>query len=136
MHSGLARLWQTLREALRGEAVDHTSGSLDHSLLLLAIPMILETAMESLFAIVDIFFVSKLGEDAMATVALTESLVVLVIAVALGLSFSTTAFVARRIGEKNPVEAARGEHSAHAFPPSSLAVFASRPSRARLVKIR
>jgi putative MATE family efflux protein len=108
MQSGLARLWQTLREALRGETVDHTSGSLDHSLLLLAIPMILETAMESLFAVVDIFFVSKLGEDAMATVALTESLVVLVIAVALGLSFSTTAFVARRIGEKNPVEAARG----------------------------
>lgn len=100
--------WQTLREALSGGHADYTTGNLDRALLLLAIPMILETAMESLFAIVDIFFVSKLGEDAMATVALTESLVVLVIAVALGLSFSTTAFVARRIGEKNPEEAARG----------------------------
>ena len=88
--------------------MDYTAGNLDRALLLLAIPMILETAMESLFAVVDIFFVSKLGVDAMATVALTESIVVLVIAVALGLSFSTTAFVARRIGEKNPEEAARG----------------------------
>ena len=108
MESLLSRCWRTLRDSLSGESVDHTSGNLDHSLLLLAIPMILETAMESLFAVVDIFFVSKLGEDAMATVALTESLVVLVIAVALGLSFSTTAFVARRIGEKNPEEAAKG----------------------------
>ncbi|MFN0106791.1 MAG: MATE family efflux transporter [Bryobacteraceae bacterium] len=102
------RWWHALRDALRGGNVDYTAGNLDRALLLLAIPMILETAMESLFAVVDIFFVSKLGEDAMATVALTESLVVLVIAVALGLSFSTTAFVARRIGEKNPEEAARG----------------------------
>ncbi|MBM3786910.1 MAG: MATE family efflux transporter, partial [Acidobacteria bacterium] len=68
----------------------------------------LETAMESLFAIVDIFFVSKLGRDAMAVVALTESMVVLVIAVALGLGFATTAFVARRIGEKKPEEASHG----------------------------
>ena len=108
MLSGPGRWWRLIRDAFSGENVDYTSGSLDRALLLLAIPMILETAMESLFAVVDIFFVSKLGEDAMATVALTESLVVLVIAVALGLSFSTTAFVARRIGEKNPEEAARG----------------------------
>ncbi len=102
------RWWRTFRDSLRGGAVDYTAGNLDRALLLLAIPMILETAMESLFAVVDIFFVSKLGVDAMATVALTESIVVLVIAVALGLSFSTTAFVARRIGEKNAEEAARG----------------------------
>ena len=102
------RWWRTFRDSLRGGTVDYTAGNLDRALLLLAIPMILETAMESLFAVVDIFFVSKLGVDAMATVALTESIVVLVIAVALGLSFSTTAFVARRIGEKNPEEAARG----------------------------
>jgi len=102
------RWWHIIRDAFDGVAVDYTAGNLDRSLLLLAIPMILETAMESLFAVVDIFFVSKLGEDAMATVALTESLVVLVIAVALGLSFSTTAFVARRIGEKKPEEAAKG----------------------------
>ncbi len=108
MDLGENRWWRTVRDALRGDNVDYTTGNLDHALLLLAIPMILETAMESLFAVVDIFFVSKLGQDAMATVALTESLVVLVIAVALGLSFSTTAFVARRIGEKNPEEASRG----------------------------
>jgi len=108
MAHGEKRGWHIFRDAFDGSAVDYTAGNLDRSLLLLAIPMILETAMESLFAIVDIFFVSKLGEDAMATVALTESLVVLVIAVALGLSFSTTAFVARRIGEKKPEEAARG----------------------------
>lgn len=108
MQRGENRWWRALRDSLSGEQVDYTTGSIDRALLLLAIPMILETAMESLFAVVDIFFVSKLGEDAMATVALTESLVVLVIAVALGLSFSTTAFVARRIGEQNPREAARG----------------------------
>ena len=102
------RRWHIFRDAFDGVAVDYTTGNLDRALLLLAIPMILETAMESLFAAVDIFFVAKLGEDAMATVALTESLVVLVIAVALGLSYSTTAFVARRIGEKKPEEAARG----------------------------
>lgn len=103
-----SRWWRALREALHGGERDYTEGSLDRALVLLAIPMILETAMESLFAVVDIFFVSKLGEDAIATVALTESLVVLVIAVALGLTFSTTAFVARRIGEKRPEEAAKG----------------------------
>lgn len=102
------RWWHIFRDAFDGATVDYTAGNMDRALLLLAIPMILETAMESLFAVVDIFFVSKLGEDAMATVALTESLVVLVIAVALGLSFSTTAFVARRIGEKKPEEAAKG----------------------------
>jgi len=108
MDSTGSRWWRALREALHGGERDYTEGSLDQALVLLAIPMILETAMESLFAVVDIFFVSKLGEDAIATVALTESLVVLVIAVALGLTFSTTAFVARRIGEKRPEEAAKG----------------------------
>lgn len=108
MFLAVQRWLRLFRSALSGHNVDYTTGNLDQALILLAIPMILETAMESLFAIVDIFFVSKLGEDAMATVALTESLVILVIAVALGLSFSTTAYVARRIGEKNPEEAARG----------------------------
>lgn len=108
MESTGRRWWRALRESLHGGERDYTTGSLDQALVLLAIPMILETAMESLFAVVDIFFVSKLGEDAIATVALTESLVVLVIAVALGLTFSTTAYVARRIGEKRPEEAAKG----------------------------
>ena len=108
MEQSRKRWWHIFRDAFDGAKVDYTAGNMDRALLLLAIPMILETAMESLFAVVDIFFVSKLGEDAMATVALTESLVVLVIAVALGLSFSTTAYVARRIGEKRPEEAAKG----------------------------
>jgi len=103
-----AGIWQSIREALKGGRRDYTEGNLNRAIVLLAIPMVLETLMESLFAIVDIFFVSKLGKDAMATVALSESMVVLVIAVALGLTFSTTAFVARRIGEKKPEEASHG----------------------------
>ena len=103
-----AGIWQSIREALKGGRRDYTEGNLNRAIVLLAIPMVLETLMESLFAIVDIFFVSKLGKDAMATVALSESMVVLVIAVALGLTFSTTAFVARRIGEKKPEEASQG----------------------------
>ena len=94
-------LWQSVREALRGSHQDYTAGSLNRSILLLAIPMVLEMVLESLFAVVDVFWVSRLGADAIATVGLTESLVTLVFAVALGLGMSTTAMVARRIGEKD-----------------------------------
>src|SRR5271163_1180673 len=93
--------WQSVREALRGSHQDYTAGSLNRSILLLAIPMVLEMVLESLFAVVDVFFVSRLGADAIATVGLTESVLTLVFAVALGLSMSTTAMVARRIGEKD-----------------------------------
>jgi putative MATE family efflux protein len=88
-----------LKEALLGTHQDFTKGDLNRAILLLAIPMILEMCMESLFGLVDIFFVSRLGADAVATVGLTESLLTLVFGVALGLSMSTTAFVARRVGE-------------------------------------
>ena len=94
-------LWQSIREALRGSHQDYTQGSLNRSILLLAIPMVLEMVLESLFAVVDVFWVSRLGADAIATVGLTESIVTLVFAVALGLGMSTTAMVARRIGEKD-----------------------------------
>src|SRR5260221_6355796 len=104
----MSNWWKAVRDSFRSEKEDYTTGSLDRAIVLLAVPMVLETAMESLFAVVDIFWVAKLGQDAMATVALTESLVVLVIAIALGLTFSTTAFVARRIGEKKPEEASHG----------------------------
>jgi putative MATE family efflux protein len=87
------------KEALLGTHQDFTKGDLNRAILLLAIPMILEMCMESLFGIVDAFFVSRLGADAMATVGLTESLLTLVFGVAIGLSMSTTAFVARRVGE-------------------------------------
>jgi len=107
LSAGRARgLWRDLRDAIRGTAMDYTQGSMGRAILLLAIPMMLEMAMESTFAVVDIFFVSSLGASAIATVGLTESVLTLVYAVAIGLSMGTTALVARRIGEKNPREAA------------------------------
>src|SRR6202043_1151401 len=95
-------LWSSIREALRGSHQDFTTGSLNRAILLLAIPMVLEMVLESLFAVVDVFWVGRLGADAVATVGLTESMLSLVFAVGLGLSLSTTAMVARRVGEKNP----------------------------------
>lgn len=95
-----------LKEALLGTHQDFTEGSLNRAIVLLAIPMILEMVMESLFGIVDVFFVSRLGSNAVATVGLTESLLTLVFGVAIGLSIATTAFVARRTGEKDPEGAA------------------------------
>ena len=99
-------IWSSIREALRGSHRDFTSGSINRAILLLAIPMILEMVLESLFAVVDVFWVGRLGADAVATVGLTESLLSLVFAIGLGLSLSTTAMVARRIGEKDPAAAA------------------------------
>jgi putative MATE family efflux protein len=99
-------LWSSVREAIRGSHQDFTTGGLNRAILLLAIPMVLEMVLESLFAVVDVFFVARLGADAIATVGLTESLLSLVFAIGLGLSLSTTAMVARRIGEKDPEDAA------------------------------
>jgi MATE family, multidrug efflux pump len=99
-------VWASVREALRGSHQDFTAVDLNRAILLLAIPMILELVLESLFAVVDVFWVGRLGPDAVATVGLTESLLYLVFAVGLGLSLSTTAMVARRIGEKDPAAAA------------------------------
>lgn len=96
----------TIRESLSGAHRDLTELNLRRAIVLLAIPMILEMLMESLFGVVDMFFVARLGVDSLATVALTESCLVLVFGVAMGLSMATTAFVARRIGEKDPAGAA------------------------------
>jgi len=96
-----AGIWQSMLEALRGTEQDFTEGSISRAVLLLATPMVLEMFMESLFAIVDVFWVSRLGANAVATVGLTESMFALVFSVAMGVSMSATAMVARRIGEKD-----------------------------------
>jgi putative MATE family efflux protein len=100
------RLWAALKEAVRGSQQDFTSGPIGRAVVLLAVPMVLETAMESVFAVVDVFFVSRLGPEAVATVGLTESMLTLIYTVAMGLSIGVTAMVARRIGEKDPEGAA------------------------------
>ncbi len=94
------------RQAVAGSKQDYTVGSIRKAVFLLAIPMIMEMVMESVFAVVDIFFVGKLGNEAVATVGLTESVLSLVYSVAIGLSMAATALVARRVGEKNFSEAA------------------------------
>ena len=99
-------LWSSIREAVRGSHQDFTAGSLNRAILLLAIPMVLEMVLESLFAVVDVFWVGRVGANAVATVGLTESLFLLVFSIGMGLSLSTTAMVARRIGEKDPEDAA------------------------------
>ncbi|WP_018126381.1 MATE family efflux transporter [Balneola vulgaris] len=93
--------WSDIKSSLSGSTRDFTKGSISRAILVLSIPMVLEMLMESIFAIVDIFFVSKLGAEAIATVGITESLLTLIYAVAIGFSMATTAVIARRIGEKN-----------------------------------
>jgi len=96
---------QDLRESLTGSERDFTQIPLSKAIILLSIPMVLEMIMESVFALVDIFFVSRLGADAVATVGITESLMTIIYAIGIGLSVGTTALVSRRIGEKRPEEA-------------------------------
>ena len=98
--------WATVREALRGSHHDYTAGPIGRAIILLAIPMVMEMVMESVFAVVDVFWVARLGPDAVATVGLTESMLALVYTAAMGLSIGVMAMVARRIGEKNPAAAA------------------------------
>lgn len=99
--AGISKIWQIIKQSLNGEEQDYTQGSIPRAVVLLAIPMILELSLESVFAVVDMFFVGKLGQNAIATVGLTESVITIVYSIAIGLSTGATAIVARRIGEKN-----------------------------------
>jgi putative MATE family efflux protein len=99
-------LWADLRAALRGTNADYTRIPLKRAVLLLAVPMMLELVLESTFAVVDIFFVAKLGSSAVATVGLTETYLFLLYSIAMGLAMAVTAIVARRVGEQRSEDAA------------------------------
>jgi putative MATE family efflux protein len=93
--------WPTIRLALTGKELEFTTGPIRRAIVLLAIPMVLEMVMESVFALTDAFFVSRLGTDAVATVGLTEAMITILFAIAIGTGIATTAMVARRVGEKD-----------------------------------
>lgn len=102
----VSRFFSLIKQSLKGGEYDYTQGSIKTAIVLLAIPMILELSLESVFAVVDMFFVGKLGSHAITAVGLTELSLTIVYSIAIGLSTGATAIVARRIGEKNPEEAA------------------------------
>ena len=100
-------LWSTVKEAIRGSHQDFTEAPIGRAVVLLAVPMVLEMMMESVFVVADVFFVGRLGPDAVATVGITESLMTVMYALAIGLSIGAAATVARRVGEKDPESAGR-----------------------------
>jgi putative MATE family efflux protein len=102
----ISRIFAAIGQSLSGKEQDYTQGSIPRAVFLLAIPMILELSLESFFAVVDMYFVGKLGKNAIATVGLTESVITILYSVAIGLSTAATAIVARRTGEKNAESAA------------------------------
>jgi len=99
-------IWTDIRDAIRGTEHDYTAGPIGRAIFLLAVPMVIEMMMESIFAVVDVFYVGRLGPAAVATIGLTESLMIVIYTIAFGLSIGATATVARRIGEKDPDGAA------------------------------
>lgn len=96
----LSNIFSLIKQSLNGEPLDYTQGSIRRAVILLAIPMMLEMSMESVFALVDIYFVSHLGKHAVSTVGLTESVITIIYSLAIGISMAATAMVARRVGEK------------------------------------
>ena len=130
--------WSSLREAVMGTSQDFTEGNLGRAIVLLAVPMVLEMCMESTFGVVDVFWVAHLGADAITTVGLTETCMMVLYVIALGLSMGATALVARRIGEKD--EAAAGLVAVQAIvvglliaAATALAGYASGPDLLRLM---
>ena len=111
----MKRWWELLKEAVRGSDRDYTVGPVGPALVMLSVPMVLEMAMESLFAVVDVFYVSRVSADAVATVGVTESMLTIVYTVALGLGIGAMAVVARRIGEKDDDGAAQAAAQAVAL---------------------
>src|SRR4029078_30161 len=95
-------MWKTLLEAVRGTRIDYTTAPVGRAVVMLAVPMVLEMSMESIFAVADVFWVAHLGADAVATVGLTESFMTLIYTAAMGLSIGATAMVSRRTGEHDP----------------------------------
>ena len=129
-------MWPAIKESIRGTHRSYTTGPIGRAILLLAIPMVLEMVMESVFAVVDILWVSRLGNHAAATVGFTESLLTIIYALAIGLSIGATAMVARRIGEQNPEGAARAAVQSIALAllvSITIAVIAA-PQASRLLK--
>ena len=100
-------LFRTIREALRGSHLDYTTAPVGRAVVMLAVPMVMEMAMESIFAVADVFWVAHLGADAVATVGLTESMLTMIYTAAMGLSIGAMALVARRTGERDPEGASR-----------------------------
>jgi len=101
-----SELWANVRDSIRGVPRDYTTGTIGRAVVLLAIPMVLEMSMQSLFAVVDVFFVARLGPEAVAILGLSDSLLALIFAVAMGLSMGTAAMVSRRVGEGSTEQAA------------------------------
>lgn len=108
----ISTFFRDVAEAVSGSEQDFTEGKLSRAILLLSIPSVLEMVMESVFVIVDIYFVSKLGADAVATVGITESMITIIYAIAIGLGTATTSMVSRRIGEKKPESASNAAFQA------------------------
>ena len=129
--------WQVLREAVRGSRIDYTTAPVGRAVIMLAVPMVMEMAMESIFAVADVFWVAHLGADAVATVGLTESMLTLIYTAAIGLSIGATALVARRTGEHDPEGAARaaGQSILLGLATSVLIALAAAPQAPALLRL-